>query len=160
MAAAGMAWDMSEGAGRTENPAAAALRDLVVAGEGLRRRHAKQLGLGTADLIVLGHVFTHGPAAPHELGALVGMRSGAMTSLLDRVERAGLVARASNPQDRRGLLITATPAGRKAMEPIYRLFDQAIDNALASTPEIDRDRLAATLQSLTEGLLQPLPHDT
>jgi DNA-binding MarR family transcriptional regulator len=40
-------------------------------------------------------------------------RASDTTRLLDRLEKAGLVERLRNPADRRGVLVRATPAGRK-----------------------------------------------
>lgn len=45
--------------------------------------------------------------------------SGAMTARLDRLERAGLIARRPNPDDRRGTLVELTPAG-------FALVDEAV----------------------------------
>jgi DNA-binding MarR family transcriptional regulator len=45
-------------------------------------------------------------------------RASDTTRLLDRLEKAGLVERLPNPADRRGVLVRATPAGRKRFEAV------------------------------------------
>jgi DNA-binding MarR family transcriptional regulator len=73
-----------------------------------------------------------------------------MTALLDRVERAGLLSRNTNPDDRRSLLIRATPAGQQAVDWIYAEFDSALGRVIADSGERGTD--AATL-GIVLGLL-------
>ncbi len=47
-----------------------------------------------------------------ELGRIIGVDNSAMTGLIDRLEKAGLVRRESKREDRRALLIGITPEGR------------------------------------------------
>ncbi len=47
-----------------------------------------------------------------ELGRIIGVDNSAMTGLIDRLEKAGLVRRKSKRDDRRALLIGITPEGR------------------------------------------------
>ena len=48
-----------------------------------------------------------------ELGQIIGVDNSAITGLVDRLEKAELVKRKLNPEDRRSLLIYITPGGRK-----------------------------------------------
>jgi DNA-binding MarR family transcriptional regulator len=47
-----------------------------------------------------------------ELGRIIGVDNSAMTGLVDRLEKAGLVRREAKRDDRRALLIRITPEGR------------------------------------------------
>ena len=47
-----------------------------------------------------------------ELGRILGVDNSAMTGLVDRLEKAGLVRREAKRDDRRALLIRITPEGR------------------------------------------------
>ena len=42
--------------------------------------------------------------------------TGVMTNRLDRLERIGLVSRAKDPSDRRGVLLTLTPTGEERLD--------------------------------------------
>jgi DNA-binding MarR family transcriptional regulator len=58
---------------------------------------------------------------PYELtpGSLLRrtlVSSGAMTNRLDRLEDAGLVQRGPGPEDRRGVLVRLTPAGKRRVD--------------------------------------------
>lgn len=63
---------------------------------------------------VLGSLRYSGPPhrqSPGKLARWLDLSSGAMTSRLDRMERAGLVRRLPDPEDRRALQIELTEAG-------------------------------------------------
>ena len=55
-------------------------------------------------------------SSPGVLAAELEVSSGAMTSRLDRLERAGLIQRLADSEDRRGVVVELTPAGRAAWE--------------------------------------------
>ena len=48
----------------------------------------------------------HGPATPGWLAEMTGLSTGAVTGLVDRLERAGYVTRAQDPQDRRRVIVS------------------------------------------------------
>jgi len=48
-----------------------------------------------------------------EMGQVMGVDNSAMTRLVDRLEKAGLVKRRIDPENRRAISILLTPAGRK-----------------------------------------------
>ena len=51
-----------------------------------------------------------------ELGQLLGIENSAITQLVDRLEDARFVQRRMDPNDRRALLISATPEGKAEAE--------------------------------------------
>lgn len=59
----------------------------------------------------------------HELAEAMLLSRSNLTRLADRLERAGLIARAADPEDRRGAFAVITEAGeakRREMWPVYR----------------------------------------
>lgn len=93
---------------------------------GIRRRLHRMLdetlaefGLTDGEWKVLTHLQLDGP--PHrksvgQLGKWADLSSGAMTNRIDRLEEAGFVKRGPDPDDRRGVLVELTDAGRRAWE--------------------------------------------
>jgi DNA-binding MarR family transcriptional regulator len=93
---------------------------------GLQRRIRRMLDetltefdLSVGEWKVLTHLQLDG--APHrkspgKLAKWADLSSGAMTNRLDRLEEAGLVRRVPDPDDRRGVLVELTDAGRAAWE--------------------------------------------
>ena len=131
---------------------ATSLREVIVKGEQFRNVRARELHLGPSDVLALDHLHAAGAMAPKDLSSLMGVTSGTMTALLDRVEKAGFLKREKNPDDRRGLLLRLTPAGRHAMQWLYEQFDEAIRETLRGVPEISPDELQRVLGLLNDSL--------
>jgi DNA-binding MarR family transcriptional regulator len=70
-----------------------------------------------------------------DLARLADLSSGAMTNRLDQLERAGLVRRLPDPDDRRGVLVELTPKG-------LRLHQEAIG--------VQAEREALLAEALTQ----------
>lgn len=125
---------------------------LILNGERFRQLRAAELQLGPSDIVALGHLYQGGPMTPRDLADTLDMTSGTVTALLDRVEKAGFLVRSTNPGDRRSLLITATPAGRHAVEWLYEEFDGAIRHAMAGTSDTAAGGIGSFLQLLGDAL--------
>ncbi len=66
------------------------------------------------------------------IGKALGIENSGMTGLIDRLEKAGFVTRRADPDDRRALLICATPAGLEEADrakPVIRQVNEAIKSA-------------------------------
>jgi DNA-binding MarR family transcriptional regulator len=91
------------------------LSDLVREHTAAGLRHAmataKRMGLEASELAALEHLQAAGPMTQKRLGARLSMSPGAVTMLLDRLERKGYVERFPNPEDRRSTLARITDAG-------------------------------------------------
>jgi DNA-binding MarR family transcriptional regulator len=79
---------------------------------------AHQLGMALADVQCLG-LLAAGPAAPGWLAAQLGLTTGAMTKVLDRLEQGGYITRSADASDRRRVVIAADPAGLAALAARY-----------------------------------------
>ena len=73
-----------------------------------------------------------------QLGRLVMRPTGSMTLILDRLEKAGLIARRPQPNDRRSVLIVLTPEGEQMSEKCADVYDAVQARTLAG---IDPDEL-------------------
>jgi DNA-binding MarR family transcriptional regulator len=85
---------------------------------------------------------------PKELARSSLITSGAMTSRLDRLERAGLVTRAPDPTDRRGVLVRLTERGEKLAEQSLRAVIAADEAFLEPLSRRQRDSVASALKLL------------
>ena len=71
-------------------------------------------GLSSSSFDVLATLRRSGPPyrlSPGDLIAMTMVTSGTMTNRLDQLEKAGLIERAANPQDRRGMIVGLTQKG-------------------------------------------------
>lgn len=70
------------------------------------------------------------PVTVSRLGADLGLSSGAVTALVDRLERHGMVHRTRDPTDRRRVHVTLTEQARglgaELLEPIARRIGHAV----------------------------------
>ncbi|MEM6585307.1 MAG: MarR family transcriptional regulator [Pseudomonadota bacterium] len=72
--------------------------------------------LGRSDWRCLQALVNKGPLSPSVLQKRLGLTSGSVTALLDRLERRGLIERHRDPADRRGLRIVPTQAAGRMVE--------------------------------------------
>jgi DNA-binding MarR family transcriptional regulator len=80
---------------------------------------ARTLGIGRNDWRALRLLAEQGPQAPRALGEALGLTSGSVTTLIDRLEARGLALRSPDPGDRRSLVVSASVAGAKALRSAY-----------------------------------------
>jgi DNA-binding MarR family transcriptional regulator len=118
------------------------------------------LGLTWGALDVLATLRRAGPPyrrSPTALYGAVLRSSGSMTNRIDRLERAGLVARTPDPDDRRGVQVGLTPAGLALIDRALAVHLATAERLLAALPAADRPALAALLRTLLLELETPPP---
>jgi DNA-binding MarR family transcriptional regulator len=75
-----------------------------------------------------GHLLTYlvpyGPCTVSELVRVFGSKHSTMTSVLDRLEKRGLLERKDNPEDKRSFLVGLTAKGRKAASRVNVLVEE------------------------------------
>lgn len=94
------------------------------------------LDLAPSEINALANLADGRGRTVSELGRAAGVRPTTLTSLLDRLERRGLVTRGSLTGDRRAVLVALTPQGRR--------FARQIQQAVSSLERRALDRVPAT----------------
>ena len=89
------------------------LDELRRAGDQLDEAVALQFGLNRTDLRCLGILYRRGRVTAGELAEESGLTPGAITTVLDRLERGGYANRVPDPGDRRRVLVVSTVATRE-----------------------------------------------
>lgn len=85
-----------------------AMREFMARAVLFQEAVARSVGLNSSDLQTVSLLMSEGPASPNELSKRIGMsQGGAITGLIDRLERAGYVSRRRDEQDRRRVLVVA-----------------------------------------------------
>ena len=84
--------------------------------------------------------------SPGELLAATMVTSGTMTNRLDQLEKAGLVKRLDNPEDRRGVIIALTPEGLKRIDAAVAAHVANQQRMIAGLTPEERDALDALLK--------------
>ena len=99
-------------------------------------------GLNTTDMECLRLLFLKGTATPSELARHTGLTSGAATTMLDRLEKAGLIERQPNPKDRRGTLIVPAKLATEKAASWYESARKAQDELVSSYSDNDLEIIA------------------
>jgi DNA-binding MarR family transcriptional regulator len=86
------------------------LRALSTEIDRLDQAAADRYGLNRTDMRALDILGRSGPLAPTDLARLLGFTTGGVTTVLDRLERAGYVRRRPASADRRRLVVETTEA--------------------------------------------------
>jgi DNA-binding MarR family transcriptional regulator len=112
-----------------------AMRDASGKGVIYSQAVAERLGIGSADLECLDLIALRGPISAGALAEAVGLTSGAITGVVDRLERAGLARRERSRDDRRKVIVQLLPAVEHRVAPLYRPMEKAAMAALADYRE-------------------------
>lgn len=114
------------------------------------------LGLNLSEASLLAFVEESGPLTQTRLAQRLGLGRAATGSVIDSLEKRGLVERQPDPDDRRVWLVTVTRAGKDLVEQV-NASDQVLRSELrAGISRADRQQLAALLVRLQENLAAAL----
>src|ERR1044071_7373252 len=96
----------------------------------LRLTAADRLGVGATDFDALILLDTAGPLAAGRIAEAMAITTGAVTGLIDRLERAGWVQRTRHEADRRQVLIELAPARRDPLDAHWKDRDRFVAEAI------------------------------
>ncbi|WP_327089161.1 MarR family transcriptional regulator [Nonomuraea sp. NBC_01738] len=80
---------------------------------------AVYLSVNRTDLRCLDVLSRTEAATPTQLGAALGLTTGSVTAMLDRLEKLGYLTRSPDPSDRRKVIVRATPVVGEAAIVAY-----------------------------------------
>ena len=109
---------------------------------------ARRLQLNRTDLRCLSVLSQAGAMSASALADAAGLTRGAMTTALDRIERAGYVRRVWDQQDRRSVRVEMTGRALKDVEVLYGPLAR---EGLALLQKYTNEELAAVLRYLEDG---------
>jgi DNA-binding MarR family transcriptional regulator len=111
---------------------------------------ARVLGVNRTDLRCLELLMSHGALTPGRIGPELGLTTGSVTAMLDRLERLGYVTRSPDPGDRRKVLVTITDAAREKAWRLYGPFGTEGDALMREYGDADLEVLAGFLRRSRE----------
>jgi DNA-binding MarR family transcriptional regulator len=116
----------------------------------LNHHVGERLGLKDVDLECLDMIARHGPLSASDLARRAGLHPATMTGILDRLERAGWIARDRDPSDRRAVLIRALRERGAEIFCLYAGMNHAMDELCAGYTDEELDLLAGFLRRTTD----------
>jgi DNA-binding MarR family transcriptional regulator len=93
---------------------------------------ARRLGMTAAERKCAGLIAGHGQITPKQLAEMTGLTTGAITGIIDRLERAGYATREPNPQDRRSVIVHA-----RNTQKLNQVTDPLFQSLTAAMTELD-----------------------
>lgn len=114
------------------------------------------LTLGLFDILAtLRRNGKKGGMTPGQLLKSVVLSSGGLTSRLDKLEAAGLVERADDPDDRRGVVVSLTAKGKRVIDAATATRFEEARKSLPPLTDADRDALEGMLRVWLASVASP-----
>jgi MarR family transcriptional regulator, 2-MHQ and catechol-resistance regulon repressor len=115
-------------------------------------RHAQRSiaahDIGFSDFTILEALLHKGPMLVNEIGRLIQLTSGSITTAVDRLEERGLVERSADADDRRAKNVSLTRGGRALITRVFDAHKAALDAAAAGLTRGEREMLITLLKKL------------
>ncbi|HSR99629.1 MAG TPA: MarR family transcriptional regulator, partial [Kofleriaceae bacterium] len=125
-----------------------ALARVTDADRRLRLAAAERLGVGATDFDALVLLDTAGPVAAGRIAEAMAITTGAVTGLIDRLERAGWVQRTRHEADRRQVLIELAPAKRDPLDAHWKDRDRFVAEAIGDLDEDGLDEAVRLIDAI------------
>jgi DNA-binding MarR family transcriptional regulator len=117
---------------------------------------AERLGINRTDLRCLDLIDLAGRMTAGQLASESGLSTGAVTTLVDRLERAGYVRRVRDDVDRRRVLVELTDAARTRAGEIWAPIGQESAERMAAYSDAEVEFLLDFLKGSREFLARHL----
>jgi DNA-binding MarR family transcriptional regulator len=91
---------------------------------------ARRVGMGANDLKCAEILVRMGPMSAGKLGDMAGLTTGAITGIVDRLEKAGWARRVADPNDRRRVMIYPGPQDTDAVAGLYDAYMESLTKLL------------------------------
>lgn len=131
-----------------------ALRSYRQADTELRRRGCRELSLTETELSALRLLLRRPDrsARPHELITHLGLTSASITTMLDKLERAGRIERRPVAEDRRGITIHATDQAEAEVDRVIGQAEQKMQEVTNQLPPEFGEHVARLLESMAHAM--------
>ena len=105
-------------------------------------------GLSLARFRVLDALQSAGRIRMNELSAALGVVPRSVTTIVDALEKEGMVTRLPDPGDRRATLLELTGTGRSQLRRLRAMHDSAAAELFDVLTATEKDQLAGLLRRL------------
>jgi DNA-binding MarR family transcriptional regulator len=131
-------------------PLARALIRASDADRRLRIADADRLGVSASDFDALLLIDATGPLTAGRIAEAMAITTGAVTGLIDRLERAGWVQRTRHEADRRQVLIELAPARRDAVDAHWTARERMVLDAAGDADDATLTACARFLDTVAD----------
>jgi MarR family transcriptional regulator for hemolysin len=117
-------------------------------------RHASEIGLTLSQCKVLGHLSRNEGISQARLAELTDTDPMTLVRTLDRMQQDEWIERRPDPEDRRAHRLYLRDTAKPIMNRMWKLADQARQEALSALSPTEREQLVALLERVQGALLQ------
>jgi DNA-binding MarR family transcriptional regulator len=107
---------------------------------------ARRVGAPPVEFKAMDHIIESDGLTPSQLADRLALTSGAVTALVDRLERLGWVVRERHPSDRRSVVVRRTDLPKSEAEDAYGPFAARLARAAARLSAAERDAAVRFLE--------------
>lgn len=125
------------------------LRELAASLDALTNAASPHAGLNRTDMRALDIINMQQGLTAGQLAARLKLTTGAITGVLDRLERAGHARRTHDQEDRRRVVVQPTAEARRFGSIVFRQLGDDLDDLLLRYPEPERELIDEFLRSVT-----------
>lgn len=112
----------------------------------------KGSGLSPAQMHAIEIIGQEKSLRMKELAEHLGVTTGSLTVMVDRLEQKGFLERRPHESDRRSFLVTLTDKGRKHFKKHHRYHLKLSEDVLAALEPAEQQRFAAALGLIVKRL--------
>ena len=120
---------------------------------GYFERELEGTGIAGQEGHLLSYLRSYAPCPVGELVTVFGLRGSTATSVLDRLEERGFIARRDNPEDRRSFLLDLTAEGRRLADNVQgfvKRLEAGIQRRISVADEAGFKAVMAAIAETTE----------
>ncbi len=132
------------------NAALRAIRRILRAADQGGRKLAVATGLTPSQLLVLQEIERRGETTPGAIALALQFGQATVTSIIDRLEEAGLATRKRSDRDKRQTLLRPTEAGRALLDTAPDLLQERFRARFSTLPAWEQAMILAALERLGE----------
>lgn len=113
-----------------------------------------EVGLTARQYNYLSVIYVEESVTPNEIGTLIHTANPTVTSMLNALERDGLIVREQHPADGRSSVVTLTPRGKLLYERAFQLHHDALEETMAVLSNDERKKLVDLLVRLGDSFAE------
>lgn len=134
---------------------ATSMLNLTRSVEEFHNRFARAARVSNTEIHALGRIAETIAITPKQLAEMLELTSGSVTSMVDRLEKVGLIIRIPNPRDRRSIHLALTDEGFEVMSRMYVAFQAGLFEILDDQSPDELRTTIRTLLKLSAGVNSP-----
>jgi DNA-binding MarR family transcriptional regulator len=131
---------------RTHDQVLISLRKIIRAIDLHSKQIERESGLTGPQLLLMQLIDTSGEITAGVIAREVSLSQATVTSIIDRLERKGLLQRVRNTDDKRKVMVSLTAEGRTALEKAPTLMQESFIKRFDQLEEWEQSLILSSLQ--------------